>query len=53
MKKLFTVFRAQIRRRIKRQIEIVDDEIDENKVEEIIDRIGQGEDVQVFAGLFI
>jgi len=44
-------YQANVKRRIKRQLKVTSEvEIDEAEVDELVERIGQGEDVQIFAG---
>ena len=43
-------FKIQTKRKIKRQLETTDQNLSEEQLEDMVDRIGQGEDVQIFSG---
>ena len=45
-------YQSNVKRRIKRQLKVTSEQtdIDDAKVDELVERIGQGEDVQMFAG---
>ena len=45
-------YQSNVKRRIKRQLKVTSEqaEIDDAEVDELVERIGQGEDVQMFAG---